>query len=76
MKQKARGRLVRLAGEAGGECVMTPAQIQALTAPDVKVELFVSSRLGPYVSCETKQEHDEERSVVERAISALGDRGQ
>lgn len=47
MTAKSKGALV----------AMTSKQIEALTAPSVKVELFVSSRLGD-VSCETEQERE------------------
>jgi hypothetical protein len=53
---------------------ITRRQIEALTSPSVKVEMFVSSRLGPDVSCETDQEHDIEREIVASAIADLGDR--
>jgi hypothetical protein len=63
-----------LAGESCSDFAMTPKQIAALTAPGVKVEMFVSSRLGPEsVSHETEQEHDAERKIIQRVAAALGD---
>jgi hypothetical protein len=64
MTEKQQGRVLAL----------NDAQIDALTSPAVKVELFVSSRLGPDVSRETKREHEVEHSVVARAAADLGDR--
>jgi hypothetical protein len=52
--------------------ILTPRQIEALTSPSVKVEMFVSSRLGPEsVSYETKTEHRDELQHVADAIVLL-----
>jgi hypothetical protein len=72
MTEKTQGKLMRFVGERPGEFIMTPAQVERLTAPDVRVQ-FVSSRLGD-VSCETDREQDAELSVVEAARADLGDR--
>ncbi len=80
-KKPKTGRLFRmpaagaqLVGESCSDFVMTPKQIAALTSSSVKVEMFVSSRLGPdVVSHETEQEHDIERRAVASAIADLGD---
>jgi hypothetical protein len=51
---------------------MTPRQIEALISPSVKVEMFISSRLGAEsVSHETKAEHRDELQRVADAVASL-----
>ena len=66
MTQAAK-KQVAVAGRLGAD-----GQFEVLALVDAPVS-FVSSRLGPDVSRETKHEHDDERERVEDAIVSLDD---